>query len=344
MALKYSDQVGQQEDWANVITNVAMVDTPKLAWLPEGPNIISTERLYQAETYRPPSRNSHADGVPVGGEQSAGETRKELRSVIQYSTKRAGVTVLQQGFGNVAGVEDELGREIRKQTKELSKDIEAAISSAQECRVGVSGTTGYMTRGIPNWIQASPQAVYPVDSSLYPSAAQISTTATASLTEDVILNILQGMGTTTRDKQTITAFIGPTLQRIINNWPMFVPSSGSTINGGAYPSAVRGGAFDRGIVRYISPFGPVDLVLDYNNYALDSNGVAQSGTTYNTHSAFFLHQDKWQFSWGSMNGGSGKPKWVESGYEGGKRSAFCESVWMLTCLNPQGEGKYAPAS
>lgn len=344
MSLQYSAQVGQQDDWANVITNVAMIDTPKLAWLPEGPNLISTERQYQAETYRSPGRNSHADGVPVGGEQSAGETRKELRSVIQYSTKRAGVTVLQQGFGNVAGVEDELGREIRKQTKELSKDIEAAIGSAQECRVGVSGTTGYMTRGIPNWIQASAQGTYPVDSTLYPAAAQISTTATGSLTEDVILNILQGMGTTTRDKQAITAFIGPTLQRVINSWPMFIPSAGATINGGAYPSAVRGGAFDRGIVRYISPFGPVDLVLDYNNYALDSNGVAQSGTTYNTHSAFFLHQDKWQFSWGSMNGGSGKPKWLESAYEGGKRSAFCESVWMLTCLNPQGEGKYAPAS
>lgn len=344
MSLKYSDQVGQQEDWANVITNVAMIDTPKLAWLPSGPSVKSMEHQYQAETFRAAGRNSHADGTPVGGEQSAGETRKALRSVAQYSTKRAGVTVLGQEFGNVAGVTDELGREIRKQTKELSKDIEAAISSAQECRVGVTGTTGYLTRGIPNWIQRSAQATYPVDSSLYPADAQISTTATASLTENVILDILQGIGTTTRSKQTITAFIGPTLQRIINLFPMFVPSTGSTINGGAYPSAVRGGAFDRGIVRYASPFGPVDLVMDFNNYALDSNGVAQSGTTYNTHSAFFLHQDKWSFSWGAMNGGSGQPKWMESAYEGGKRSAFCESVWMLTCLSPAGEGKYAPAT
>ena len=344
MSLKYSDQIGQQPDWANVVTNVAMVDTPKLAWLPIGKSLVSTERHYQAETYRSPGRNSHPDGVPVSGEQSAGETRKELRSVIQYSTKRAGVTILSQNLGNVAGVEDELGREIRKQSKELSKDIEAAISSAQEARIGVSGTTGYLSRGIPNWIQRSAQAVYPVDSTLYPAAAQVDTTATASLTEDVVLNILQGIGNTTRGKAAITAFISPNLQRAFNNFPMFVPSTGSTVNGGNYTSEVRGGAFDRGIVRYVSPYGTVDLVLDYNNYALDSNGVLQSGTTYNTYSGFFLHQDKWEFSWGTMNGGSGQPKWMESAYEGGKRSAFCESVWMLTCLNPAGEAKYAPAT
>lgn len=344
MALKYQDQVGQQPDWANVVTNVAMIDTPKLAWLPAGPAIVSTERHYQAETYRNPGRNSHPDGVEVGNEQSAGETRKELRSVIQYSTKKASVTTLSQNVGNVAGVNDELGREIRKQTKELSRDIEAAISSAQECRIGVSGTTGYLTRGIPNWIQRSAQSLYPVDSSLYPSAAQIDTTATASLTEDVVLNILQGIGSTIRGTTTHTAFVAPGLQRAFNNMPMFIPSSGTTINAGAYPSPVRGGAFDRGIVRYVSPFGAVDLVLDYNNYALDSNGALQTGTTYNTHSGLFLHQDRWEFSWGSMNGGSGQPKWVENPYGGGKRSAFCESVWMLTCLNPAAEAKYAPAS
>lgn len=344
MSLKYSDQVGQQVDWANLVTNVAMVDTPFMAWLPVGNEVVSAERQYQAETFRSPGRNSHADGVPVGTGQSAGETRKGLRSVIQYSTKRADVTTLSQGFGNVAGVPDELGREIRKQTKELSKDMEASMLSAQECRVGVSGTTGYMTRGVPNWIQRSAQTTYPVDSSLYPAAAQVDTTATASLTEDVVLNILQGIGTTTRSKETITAFIAPTLQRVINNFPMFVPSTGSTVNGGAYPNAVRGGAFDKGVVRYVSPFGAVDLVLSFNNYALDSNGVAQSGTTYNTHSGFFLHQNMWDLSWGALNGGSGQPKWLESAYEGGKRSAFCESVWMLTCFNPQGEAKYAPAT
>lgn len=342
MSLPYANQIGQQADWAPLVTNVQMVDTPMLAWLPVGGEIVSAKRHYQCETWRAPARNSHPNGVPVGNELAAGDTRKELVAVIQYSTKRTGVTNLQQNFGNVAGVPDEMGKAIRVATKELTRDMEAAIHSAQEARVGVDGTTGYMTRGVPNWIQRTAQSVEPVDSSLYPSTAQVDTTATASFTEDMVLNILQGAFDTTRSRDPITAFVSPTSKRLINKWPSL--DGAAAINGGAYPNPVRGGAFDRNIVRYDSPFGPVDLVLDANNYALDSNGVAQSGTTYNTHSIFFLHQGMWEFNYGVMNGRTGEPNWIKSGYEGGKDSAFCETVWMLTCKNPKGESKYAPAS
>ena len=327
------------EDWANVVTNVAMINTPFMAWLPQGKQPAQAEFLYQAEQYKQPKRNSHPDGTPVTGATSAGDQRVQLRSLIQYFTQAASVSKLTQDFGNNAAVADELGTEIRKQTKELSNDMEAACLSAQECRIGVSNTTGYMWRGVPNWVQASAQAVYPVDSSQYPATAQISTTATASLTEDVVLNILQGIGDTTQSNETVTAFCGPNLRRAFNNMPMFIPSSGATINGGSYVQQVRGGAFDRGIVRYVTPFGfEVDLVTSWRNYKLDSNGVAQSGTTYNTHSGLFCHQSKWEFRWGN------KPTWTQKPYEGGKYEAFCESIAQLVCWTPKGEGIYAPAT
>lgn len=339
--LPYSQIVGKQEDWAAVVTNVAMVDTPLLAWLPVGRNPVQAERLYQGDIYDNPALNSHPDGKAVVNAKSAGRNRVSLRSVIQYMTKASDVSNLTQNFGNNAAISDELAADITKQTKELSKDIEAAFLSPQECRLGITGTVGYLTRGIPNWIQRSAQAVYPVDTSLYPAATQISTTATASLTEDIILNILQGIGTTTRAKEAITAFVGPGLQRAFNNFPMFTPASSSTVNSGAYPSNVRGGAFDRGIQRYIAPFGTVDLVLSFNNQALDSSGnfVSTLGTL-ETHSGYFLHQSRWEVAWGT----GGMPKWVQKPYEGGLYEAFCEAIIMLTCWNPQSEGKYEPAS
>lgn len=335
MALPFEQVVGVQQDWANVVTNVQMVDTPLLGWLPVGKNPVQPERLYQADAFRTPATNSHPDGLPVDGAKSAGENRKQLRSLIQYLSKAANVTKLTQDYGNQAGVADELAREITNQTKELSKDIECAFLSAQECRIGVTGTTGYLTRGIPNWIQASAQGVYPVDASLYPAAAQIDTTATASLSEDVILNIMQGIGTTTRSTRPVTNFIAPNLQRAYNNFPMFVPSTATTINAGAYPSEIRGGVLDRGITRYVTPFGPLDLVLSYNNYAFTAGT-----STLKTHSGLFLHQDMWECAWGS----GGMPKWVQKPYVGGQYEAFCEAIIMLTCWNPKGEAKYAPAS
>lgn len=336
MAIGYQQIVGQQQDWAQVVTNVQMVDTPFLGWLPVGKNPVQAERLYQGDYFDAPATNSHPDGKPVDGGKSAGRNRRQLRSLIQYMTKGANVTKLDQDYGNVAGVEDELAAEITKQTKELSKDIEAAFLSAQECQIGVSGTSGYMTRGVPNWIQTTAQSQYPVDSNLMPPAASISTTATASLTEDVVLNILQSIGTTTRSTRTITAFTGPNGQRAFNNFPIFIPASGTTINAGAYPSEIRGGVLDRGIKRYASPFGDVDLILSYNNHALD----AAAGSTLQTHGTYFLHQDMWEVAWGT----GGMPKWVQKPYEGGVYEAFCELIIMLTCWNPKGEGKYEPAS
>lgn len=334
MALPFENVVGVQQDWANAVTNVQMVDTPFLGWLPVGKAPVQPERLYQADTFRTPAENSHPDGLPVDGAKSAGENRKQLRSLIQYMTKAASVTKLTQDYGNQAGVADELAREIGNQTKELSKDIEVAFLSAQECRIGVTGTKGYETRGVPNWVTATAQAVYPVDTTLYPAAAQLDTTATASLTEDVVLNIMQGIGTTTRSTRPVSAFIAPNLQRAFNNFPMFVPSTASTVNGGSYPSEIRGGVLDRGITRYLTPFGPLDLILSYNNYALGSTA------TLKTHSGFFLHQDMWEVAWGT----GGMPKWIQKPYNGGQYEAFCEAVIMLTCWNPKGEGKYAPAT
>ncbi len=333
MSLQYSAVVGKKEDWANVVTNVTMIDTPFLGWVPVGKNPVQAERLYQADVYDAPAENKHPDGTPVTNAKSAGRNRKQLRSVIQYSTKAASVTKLTQDYGNQAGIADELANEISKMTKELSRDMEAACLSDQECQVGVSNTLPYLTRGIPKWIQTSAQSVYPVDSTVRPTSAQVDATATASVTEDVILNILQGVATTIRGSQVLTGFIGPSGKRVVNNFPMFIPSSSSTSNNGAYPSAIRGGVLDRGIDRYNTDFGFVDFILSFNNYALTSGT-----STLKTHSCFFLHQDKWEVAWGD------KPTWMQKPYEGGKMEAFCEAIWMLTCWNPAGEGAWKPAT
>ncbi len=339
--IPYASVVGKKEDWANIITNVAMLQTPFLAWCPMGGKPAQMEYLYQADNYKTPARNSHADGNTVIGATSAGDQRVALRAVAHYSTKAANVSKLTQDYGNNAAVNDELGTEIRKQTKELSEDMEAHCLSDQDHRVGVTGNTGYMTRGVPHWIKRSAQATYPVDPTQYPAAGQISTTATATLTEDVVLDIMQAMGQTTQRNETVTGFCGPALRRAFNNFPMFTPGSVATIvNGGAYPNPVRGQAFDRGISRYVTPFGfEIDLVTSWRNFRLDTNGVAwTTADTTNTHSAFFLHQSKFEFRWGD------KPDWYRKPYEGGKSEAFTEAIWQLVCWSPKGEAKYVPAA
>ena len=121
MALPFENIVGVQQDWANVVTNVAMVDTPFLGWLPVGKAPVQPERLYQTDAFRTPAANVHADGKPVDGAKSAGENRKQLRSLIQYMTKAANVTKLTQDYGNQAGVADELAREMGVEAYEAAR-------------------------------------------------------------------------------------------------------------------------------------------------------------------------------------------------------------------------------
>ncbi len=335
--LPYSQEVGKQEDWAAVVTNVQMIDTPLLGWLPVGKNPVQAERLYQADNFDAAVTNSHPDGQPVVGAKSAGRNRVQLRSLIQYLTKAASVSKLTQDYGNNAAVPDELAREISNQTKELSRDIESAFLSAQECKIGITGSVGYLTRGIPNWIATGAQAVYPVDSTVRPPAASVDTsTASASLTEDAVLNILQSIATTKRSSKQMTAFIGPSTKRAFNNFPIFVSSSASTTNQGAYPSALRGGILDRSIESYKTDFGPTDLIVSYNNHSLDT----AVGSILAKYSTFVLHQDMWEVAWGT----GGMPKWNQKPYEGGLYEAFCEAIVMLTCWNPKGEGKWEPGS
>jgi hypothetical protein len=335
--LPYSQEVGKQEDWAAVVTNVQMIDTPFLGWLPVGKNPVQAERLYQADAFDAPATNSHADGTPVVGAKSAGRNRGQLRSLIQYLTKAADVSKLTQDYGNNAAVPDELAREITNQTKELSRDIEAAFLSAQECRIGVTGTVGYETRGVPNWIMNTPQAVYPVLPLFQPPAASIDTTTVSTqLAEDNVLNILQSIGTTKRSSQQMTAFIAPSAKRAFNNFPIFTPASNATLNQGAYPSPIRGGILDRGIESYKTDFGPLDLIVSYNNHALD----AALGSVLTKFATYILHQDMWEVAWGT----GGMPKWMQKPYTGGLYEAFCEAIIMLTCWNPKGEGKWEPAA
>jgi hypothetical protein len=360
MSLAYSAVVGKKEEWASMVTNVAMLNQPFMAWIPLGGKPAQARLDYQAESYKPAARNSHPDAVTVTGATSAGDDRVQLSALIQYATKAASVGKLQQDYGNNAGAgtADELGREIRKQTEELRNDIETALLSPQECRVGISGTTGYLTRGVPNWITASAngvdggQTVLPVIASQCPPSSNpttgadptsVLTVATATVTEDMILNVLQSVGSTTQQNETLTCFCGPNLRRIFNNFPFLTPASATaaiTTNGGAYPSPIRGGAFDRGISRYVSPFGfEIDLVTSWRNYNQLATGLPNTTTpTLINHSGLFLHQSKWEFRWGD------KPNWMTKPYEGGKTEAFCETIFQLVCWSPRGEAKYAPAT
>lgn len=334
--LNYSNIIGNQDDWANFVTNVEMEDAPFMDWLPTGTKPVNVLYDYQAEEYRDPVENSHVDGKPVTGFLSAGDSRGNLKSLVQYFTKGAAVKKLHQDVSNIAGISDELAHEIDKATYELSTDMEAAFLEDDDHRED-NTTVGYKTRGVGSWVSSSAQALYPVPSAFRPAAASCITTATGSITENAIIDVFESIGTTVKGKRGLTAFCSPKAKRVFNNMPLFTPAS--VLVGGS-PTGATGVVYNKGDVntvgrvaeRYVTDYGVVELRISWRNVFFSATAIEKQYTTY------FLHRDMWELRWNQ------KPQWIRKEYQGGAYEAFCESICMLVCKNPKGEGKWQPTS
>jgi hypothetical protein len=329
--LTYENLVGNQEDWAQFITNVEMRETPFLDWLPVGDKPVNVLYQYQAEQYDSPVKNAHVDGKPWTGFKSVGEGRGVLKGLVQWFDKTGSISKLSQDVSDIAGLADQLAKDIPKRLKEMSTDMEANFLDAWDCREG-NEVQGYLTRAVGSWLSTSAQALYPVPADFLLPSASVSTTASGSLTEDTIRDILQSIGTTTKSKAPITAFVGPSLKRKFSDFPLFIPSSTSTGATGIVQYKADAKEWERCVERYSSDFGAVDLMLDYWINAVDGTAITQKWTGY------FLHRDRWEVRWNQ------KPKVYRPEFKGGSYEYAMDAICMLVCKNPKGEGKYAPTS
>jgi hypothetical protein len=229
---------GKREDLANLIAMVDAKDTPFTSMAKKGAQPGNTLFRWQAD--RLPSAAAPTpvvDGTDVdpatgtanfvndGGTQY----RVELSNRIQIFRKAVRVSKLTQDTTNIAGVRDELANNVSKAITMLKRDMEVAMCSNQTAQVD-NGTVGYRTRGLDKWIVAAAN-IDTVDlpaaaSAFCPSAAQISTVGTASLTETVVQDILTGIYNQTGQFKNYDAIIGPTLKRAFTNLVFTTPSSG----------------------------------------------------------------------------------------------------------------------
>lgn len=330
--LTYENLVGNQENWANFITNVEMADTPFLDWLPVGDKPVNVMSQYQADAYDAPEANSHVDGQPWTGFKTVRANAGTIKALVQWFDKKWAISKLSQDVSDVAGVNDQFRAEVPKKLKEMARDMEAAFLDDHDCRED-NKSVGYLTRAVGSWVSSSAQALYPVPTAFLTHSSSISTTASGSLTENTIRDILQNIGQVTKSKEALTLWAGPSLKRKFSDFPIFIPSSTSTQSTGIVQTKDGSSKeWERVVNRYSSDFGPVDLMLSYYNAALTGSATVQA------YRGYFLHRSRWQVAWNQ------KPKVYGLEFKGGSYEAAADAIIQLRCLNPRGEGKYAPTS
>lgn len=326
--------VGNQEDWANYITNVEVRETPFMAWLEMDKNPVkATEYSYQAEKWRTPRDNKHIDGRPWTGFQSVGEGRARLRSLIQWFDVTGSISKLSEDVTDIAGIADQLAREIPKSLKEMRQDMEVAFLEDNDHVIGETQQSAFETRGVGEWVKATAQTLYPVDENFRPPSASIDATASGSLTENIIRNILQSMQRQTKAQSTITGFVGDSLKKAFSDFQLYIPSSVSTqASGTTFQQSGTSKAITRAVDVYHSDFGRLELELNYWLINLSGSATAQAFRGY------FLHRPMWKMRWKQ------KPQVYKPEFKGGSFEFAADCIAMLVCLNPKAEGKYAPTA
>jgi hypothetical protein len=323
--------VGNQEDWAQYVTNIEMRETPFLDWLPVGDKPVNPLFNYQAEKFRTPRRNAHVDGKPFAEPFSAGDSRTQVKALVQWFDHGVSVSKLAQDVSNIAGIADELAREIPKALKEMATDMEVNFLEDNDGRED-NKVVGYLTRAAGSWHATAAQTLYPVDANFRPPTASVVSTAWATITEDAVRAVLQSIWEESKSSEMLTAQAGSDAIKGIANWQYLTPASnvGTPVVNAAVKREFKDKTVSRTVRRYEGDFMDVEFVPNPWLVFLTGTANNRKGRVY------YQHRSKWEIRWNQ------KPRVYRPEFKGGSYEAFMDALVMLVCKNPRAEGMQNP--
>jgi hypothetical protein len=258
-----------------------------------------------------------------------------LSARIQKFREVPSVDDLAQHVSEVAGIgkKKEMARAVSKSLEQMKRSMEAAFCSDQE-GVEQSGVTPYKTRGLGKWIQNGAQSDLPVNSAYRTPTASINTTATASLTENNIQDMLQSLYEQTGKAQTYSLVCGPALKR---QFTAFTRTQFASTN---VASAIRvlnqkdSSKIVSSVDIFEGDFGTLELIpsLFLAKDAAVNPAAVQNGRGY------VLDMDMVELRYNR------KPRFQELEDRGGGPRGIVDAICALCVKSPLALGKFAPTA
>lgn len=330
--------VGNQQDWAQWITNVDTHETPLLKLIGTGTKPVNRLYQYQVDAYTEPTPKSWPDGKDVDTYSSAGQNRGELNARVQKFVQTASVSVMAEDVTNAAGVDDELAREIVKKMVELRRDIEASFASDQVAYVD-DGVTADKFQGLGLWLQNGVTSqLYPVPTSpinYTTPAASIYSDTKANLTENAVRAVLEARWLATgKGETTLKLVCGSQLKQRFSSFQFYIPSDLSTVNAARVTNRSDGNkSLGYGIDVYNSEFGNLELHLTKWNAHVNYGGTAGKSAWR----GYGLEPGMAEWRWNT------KPVVWKEEFKGGSYKAAMYTILMGLVRSPLGGCKFAPS-
>jgi len=318
---KTTNVSGNREDLSDILTILEPERTPLLSLAKKG-KANGTFFEWQVDDMSQPAFGGVLEGTDEDSFNDKAANRAKLGNYIQVFRRNYAVSNIQE-LVDTAGVDNEFAYAESKAVREMKRDLESALCSAQD-RDQDDGTNPYKTRGLFKWLDKG--AGRPADvGAAFESPATVSLGGSA-FTEANMNGLLQNLYEANgMPGGQLTLLAGPGLKRDISD---FARQEGTT-------TALN--------FQVTQPAESKSISLVVNMYEGDFGNVAVVPTLFNNRTSGSATVD-------ANAGLLIDPEYIavntlkaESNSElenkGGGRRGFCEVIAGLACLSPKAHGK-----
>lgn len=323
---------GQKEDLSDAMVLIEPGDTPLFSMCKKSKEPTNVLYSWAADKYNDPQTAGVMANDDVTTFDDEHANRELLSGRIQKVRRSFQVDDLVENVADVAGVgrKQAFNKSAAKALVELKIDIEAILGSDNDSQVA-TGSVPYKTRGIGSWIASAAQAdtATAVPANFRTPAASINATATASLTEANVIDVMESIFKVRRARRNYDLVCGTSLKRAFTN---FIRTQTGSTNVMSSVRTFNTNLDSKKIVNtidiYESDFGTVSLHV--STYLANGAAAAVSAAR-----GYVLDMDLVSI------GFNRKPRMEELEDRGGGRRGFCDAIFGVAVSNPSVLGKFA---
>jgi len=204
--------ISNREDLSNELAILAPEETPILSLCSKG-KASATYTEWTVDSLSSPVTTGVAEGSDVTSFSDKFSDRARLGNYIQLMRRDYLVSNLQQAVTSVGPAN--IAQAEAKSMRELKRDIEATIASANEMTVENGAGTPYGMRGLGKWIDSAAQSTNPVPDNYRTDAGSIKT---STISESSFNDLLGSIFTANGEMNSLTLVADTALRQAVSGF------------------------------------------------------------------------------------------------------------------------------
>ncbi|MDR1817566.1 MAG: DUF5309 domain-containing protein [Puniceicoccales bacterium] len=320
-----------REDLLDIVTTLSPQETPLFASTRKGkrPGNVLTEWL--TDSLDLPNIAGKIEGEDVTSHKNPFANRAVVKNRVQTFTESWKVSREQEIISGPTSVKANIADAKAKALNQLKVNMAAALGSDQQAVTAASGVAT-LTRGLGAWVSDTQSGSGTSDIPASVRTPSSSIVSTNELSETQFNGILQSVYEASGAKKNYTAYLGPTLKRIVTEWKRGL----NAIKDDSLDVPVDGEVktIVLAVEIYEGDFGVVKLVPDLFLGRANNTGL----TSNSRYRGYVVTPELLELGFAEA------PTAVDQPDQGGGKRGYFEAMMSIRCLHPAGFGKIVAAA